>query len=61
MNVMTVRNIPDQLLDFLRADAQANHRSLNEHLIAILEEYRAARLGSPAQRHAATQTNSHTH
>jgi plasmid stability protein len=44
MSVMTLREIPDDLQEFLRADAAANHRSMNKQVIVVLDEYRARRL-----------------
>jgi plasmid stability protein len=44
MSVMTLREIPDDLQEFLRADAAANHRSMNKQVIVALDEYRARRL-----------------
>lgn len=52
---ITIRGVPDALLERLRAAALANHRSLNGELVAILEraadesrEARALRVRGPA-------------
>lgn len=41
---MTVREIPDDLQEFLRAEAAANRRSMNKQVIVTLNKYRARRL-----------------
>jgi plasmid stability protein len=46
MAVMTLREIPDDLQEFLRADAAANHRSMNKQVIVVLDEYRSQRLAA---------------
>ena len=43
MSTMTVRELPDDLQAFLKADAAANQRSVNKQVIVALQEYRAAR------------------
>lgn len=59
MAVITLRDIPDDLQEFLKADAAANHRSLNKQVITALDEYRALRLQqaavkkTPAEKRAA--------
>jgi plasmid stability protein len=40
MPSVSLRDLPPDLLAFLKTDAAAHHRSLNAHLIAILEAYR---------------------
>jgi plasmid stability protein len=35
---LSVKNVPDELADKLRARAERNHRSLQRELIAILEQ-----------------------
>ncbi len=50
MSVMTLREIPDDLQEFLRADAAANHRSMNKQVIVALDEYRARRLAEQPRR-----------
>ena len=37
MPTITVRNVPDELLERLKRRAKANHRSLQGELMAILE------------------------
>jgi len=37
MPALTVKNIPDELYDHLKASAQAHHRSINSELIHCLE------------------------
>ena len=44
MAAMTLREMPEDLQEFLRADAAANHRSMNKQVIVVLDEYRAKRL-----------------
>jgi plasmid stability protein len=44
MGTMTIRELPEDLQAFLKADAQANHRSVNKQVIVALDEYRQARL-----------------
>jgi plasmid stability protein len=46
MSTMTVRELPDDLQEFLKADAAANHRSVNKQVIVVLQEYRDARLAA---------------
>jgi plasmid stability protein len=60
MSVMTIRDIPDDLMDFLRTDAAENHRSMNKQVIVILEEYRARRLAEQAKQKIANQTKNQT-
>lgn len=55
MAVMTLRDIPEDLQEFLKADAAANHRSLNKQVIAALDEYRAMKLGQAGQRKTPAQ------
>ncbi len=43
MGTMTVRELPDDLQEFLKADAAANHRSVNKQVIVALQAYRDAR------------------
>ena len=40
MSTMTVRELPDDLQAFLKADAAANQRSMNKQVIVALQEYR---------------------
>lgn len=37
MPSLTIRNIPEDVLDILRKRAQRNHRSLNGEILAVLE------------------------
>jgi plasmid stability protein len=37
MPALTVKNIPDELYDHLKASAQTHHRSINSELIHCLE------------------------
>jgi plasmid stability protein len=46
MSTMTVRELPDDLQEFLKADAAANHRSVNKQVIVALQAYRDARLAA---------------
>ncbi len=43
MSTMTVRELPEDLQAFLKADAAANQRSVNKQVIVALQEYRAAK------------------
>jgi len=38
---LTLRDLPDDLHEFLKALAATNHRSLDQQVIAALQEYRA--------------------
>ena len=40
MSTMTVRELPEDLRAFLKADAAANQRSVNKQVIVALQEYR---------------------
>jgi hypothetical protein len=53
MATMTVRDLPEDLQSFLKADAAANQRSVNKQVIVALQAYRDARL--PAAPRARTQ------
>ena len=44
MSTMTVRELPDDLQAFLKADAAANQRSVNKQVIVALQTYRDAKL-----------------
>ena len=44
MGTMTVRELPDDLQAFLKADAVANKRSVNKQVIVALQAYRDATL-----------------
>ena len=44
MASMTVRELPDDLQAFLKADASANQRSVNKQVIVALQAYRDAKL-----------------
>ena len=43
MSTMTVRELPDDLRAFLKADAAANQRSVNKQVIVALQAYRAVK------------------
>ncbi len=49
MASMTVRELPDDLQAFLKADALANQRSVNKQVIVALQAYRNARLAQVPQ------------
>ena len=61
MAVVTVRDIPNDLQEFLKADAAANHRSLNKQIIVALDAYRAQkqhagkRKRTPQEKHEAVE------
>ena len=40
MPSILVRDIPEELLDWLRAQAKASHRSTNKHVVALLDATR---------------------
>ena len=44
MATLTIRDLPKDLQEFLKADALANHRSVNKQVVVALDEYRRARL-----------------
>jgi antitoxin VapB len=50
MAAMTLREMPEDLQEFLRADAAANHRSMNKQVIVVLDEYRAKRLAEQTRK-----------
>ncbi len=50
MAAMTLREMPEDLQEFLRADAAANHRSMNKQVIVVLDEYRARRLAEQTRK-----------
>lgn len=41
MAVITIRELPDDLQEFLKIDAAKNHRSVNKQVIVALDDYRA--------------------
>jgi plasmid stability protein len=43
MSAVTLRDLPDDLHAFLKADAAANHRSFNKQVIVALDAYRNSR------------------
>ncbi|ALP54980.1 DNA-binding protein (plasmid) [Candidatus Tenderia electrophaga] len=43
MPTLTVKNIPDELYDRLKAAAQAHHRSLNSEILYCVEQTLGAR------------------
>lgn len=49
MSTMTVRELPDDLQAFLKADAAANQRSVNKQVIVALQEYRDAKLAKASR------------
>ncbi len=44
MASMTLRELPDDLQAFLKADASANQRSVNKQVIVALQAYRDSKL-----------------
>ena len=44
MGSMTVRELPDDLQQFLKADAAANQRSVTKQVIVALQAYRDSKL-----------------
>ena len=44
MASMTVRELPDDLQAFLKADASANQRSVNKQVIVALQAYRDTKM-----------------
>lgn len=44
MSTLTVRELPDDLQAFLKADAAANQRSVNKQVIVALQAYRDTKL-----------------
>jgi len=44
MSTMTVRELPEDLQAFLKADAASNQRSVNKQVIVALQTYRDAKL-----------------
>jgi plasmid stability protein len=45
MSAVTLRDLPPDLHEFLKADAAANHRSFNKQVIVALDAYRQQRVG----------------
>jgi plasmid stability protein len=43
MSAVTLRDLPPDLHEFLKADAAANHRSFNKQVIVALDAYRQQR------------------
>ncbi len=41
MSAVTLRDLPEDLHAFLKADAAANHRSFNKQVIVALDAYRS--------------------
>ena len=49
MASLTVRELPDDLQAFLKADASANQRSVNKQVIVALQAYRDARMAQASR------------
>ncbi len=49
MGSMTVRELPEDLQAFLKADAAANQRSVNKQVIVALQAYRDSKLAQVPQ------------
>lgn len=49
MPAITVKNIPDELYDHLKAAARMHHRSINGELLHCLESVLRPRKGKPDQ------------
>ncbi len=49
MGSMTVRELPEDLQAFLKADAAANQRSVNKQVIVALQAYRDAKLAQASR------------
>jgi plasmid stability protein len=47
MSAVTLRDLPDDLHAFLKADAAANHRSFNKQVIVALDAYRQTQTAQP--------------
>ncbi len=43
MSAVTLRDLPEDLHAFLKADAAANHRSFNKQVIVALDSYRLSK------------------
>jgi hypothetical protein len=54
MATLTLRDVPDDLHDWLKRQAEAHHRSVNKEVIALLETLRGQRgaMWSPEERYA---------
>jgi plasmid stability protein len=44
MSAVTLRDLPEDLHSFLKADAAANHRSFNKQVIVALDAYRNSQI-----------------
>lgn len=55
MPALTLKNIPEELYDQLKASAQAHHRSINSEMIHFLESSLAPRKAKPQEFLAAAQ------
>ncbi len=53
VSTLTLKQVPEALLDQLRADAEAHRRSMNQHALALLEAALQSRRPSFAQALAA--------
>lgn len=40
MATLTLRDVPNELHDWLKQQAEAHHRSVNKEIIALLEKFR---------------------
>jgi hypothetical protein len=40
MTIVTLHDLPSDLYEFLKADAESRSRTFSEHVIVILEAYR---------------------
>ncbi len=61
MSALTLRDLPEDLHAFLKADAVANHRSFNKQVILALDSYRNSQINlakpklTPEQKMARTR------
>jgi plasmid stability protein len=53
MSILTLRNIPQDLHDWLKRQAEAHHRSVNKEIIVLLESSRKQPQANPAKLGAA--------
>ena len=56
MPALTVKNIPDELYNHLKASARAHHRSINSELIHCLESSLMPRKATPQELVTAART-----
>jgi plasmid stability protein len=59
MSAVTLRDLPPDLHEFLKADAAADHRSFNKQVIVALDAYRQQRVAQAPRRLTPEEKRAH--